>query len=324
MALTPVTRARGSNIRVIGSFETGVPGTVPAAADPWFTIPLVSHSLGEERPLIASDLLGQGREMADPTPDVATNDGDMVIPMDVRNIGRWLRLFFGDPATTGSGPYTHVFKSGAAQLPSLAIEVGSPEVPAFSVHRGVRGNQLRIPMARGGLLNATASLIAIGETTPVAASVGAASPTTLATTRFPNAVGYIKKDGVLLGSVVNSEFTYSNNLEKVETIQPDGRIEDSDPGMAQMSGSVTVKFKDKVLLDAATASPPVPMELAFGWTTGAHSLVFTVGSVFMPLAKRPVTGPNGIQAQFNWQASKAASGNAVVVTLVNDVPSYTA
>jgi hypothetical protein len=27
---------------------------------------------------------------------------------------------------------------------------------------------------------------------------------------------------------------------------------------------------------------------------------------------------------FNWQSSKAASGNSVVVTLINDVPSYVA
>lgn len=323
MALSPVTRARGSNIRVIGSFEA-TPGTVPGSAAPWFTIPLVSHNLGEERPLIPSDLLGQGREMQDPTPDVATNDGDIVVPVDLRNFGRWLRLAFGDPAVTGSGPYTHVFKSGAAQIPSMAIEVGSPEVPAFSVHRGARLNQLRITMSRSGLLNATCSLICIGETPPVAASVGAVSPTALAATRFPQAVGYVKKDGVVLGSVVGADFTYSNNLEKVETIQPDGRIEDSDPGMAQMTGSVTVKFKDNVLLGAATASPPTPMELVFGWETGPHKLLFTVGRVFMPLAKRSVPGPAGIQAQFNWQSSAAAGDNAVVVTLINDVTSYTA
>lgn len=323
MALSPVTRARGSNIRAIAAFET-VPGTVPLAAAPWFTLPLVSHNLGEERPLIPSDLLGQGREMQDPTPDVATNDGDVVVPVDVRNFGRWLRLCFGDPAVTGSGPYTHVFKSGAAQLPSMAIEIGSPEVPAFSVNRGARLNQLRVTLSRSGLLNATCSLVCIGETTPVGASVGAAAPTALAVTRFPQAVGYVKKDGVVLGSVVGADFTFSNNLEKVETIQPDGRIEDSDPGMAQMTGSVTVKFKDQTLLNAATASPPTPMELVFGWETGSHKLMFTVGRVFMPLAKRPVTGPNSIQAQFNWQSSALSGDNAVVVTLINDVASYTA
>jgi hypothetical protein len=112
MAVAP-TRARGSNAKVVAAFET-TPGVVPAASDPWFNVPLISHSLGEERPLIESDLLGMGREMQDPTPDVATNDGDIVVPVDVRNFGRWLRLFFGDPTVSGAaGAFTHVFKSGA-------------------------------------------------------------------------------------------------------------------------------------------------------------------------------------------------------------------
>lgn len=321
MAVAP-TRARGSNAKVATAFEA-VPGVVPAAGAAWFSAPIVSHSLGEERPLIESDLLGQGREMQDPTPDVATNDGDIVVPVDVRNIGRWLKLFFAAPTTAAAGDlFVHTFKSGALILPSMSIEVGAPEVPAFSVHRGARGNQLRITQARSGLLNATCSLVCIGETDTVAATVGAANPTALATTRFPNAVGYLKKDGQLLGSVVGGDFTYSNNLEKVETIQPDGRIEDSDPGMAQMSGSVNIRFKDRVLLDAASAQPPTPMELAYGWAFGDFSLVFTVGRVFMPRAKRPVTGPNGIMQQFNWMSSKAAGGNAVTVTLTNDVASY--
>ncbi|PTQ59744.1 hypothetical protein C8J26_2596 [Sphingomonas aurantiaca] len=322
MAVVP-TRARGANARVVAAFED-TPGIVPANTASWFNVPLVSHSLGEERPLIESDLLGQGREMQDPTPDVATNDGDVVVPVDVRNFGRWLRLFFGDPTTSGaSGAFTHVFKSGARDLPSMSIEIGAPEVPAFSVNRGARGNQLRISQSRSGLLNATCSLICIGETTPTTATVGATTPASLATTRFPQAVGYVRKDGQLLGSVVGADFTYSNNLEKVETIQPDGRIEDSDPGMAQMSGSVNVRFKDRVLLDAATATPPTPMELSFGWNFGTFSLIFVVGRVFMPQAKKPVTGPNGIMQAFNWQGSKAASGSSVVATLINDVPSYT-
>ncbi len=320
MALTPTTRARGSNAKAIAAFET-TPGSVPANNGGWFGVPFVSHSLGEERPLIASDLLGYGREVLDPTPDVATNDGDIVVPVDVRNFGRWLRLFFGDPATTGSAGdgYSHVFASGALVLPSMSIEIGAPEIPAFSVHRGARGNQLRIAQARSGLLNATCSLICIGETSPAATSAGPANPASLPVTRFPQATGFVRRDGEALGSVVGSDFTFSNNLEKVETIQQDGRIEDSDPGMAMMTGSVTVRFKDTVLLDAASDGDPI--DLSFGWQLGDYGLIFATPRVFLPSPKRPVTGPNGIQAQFNFQAS-GAGGHAVTATLTNDVASY--
>ncbi|WP_174291006.1 phage tail tube protein [Sphingomonas bacterium] len=315
-----MSRARGANAKAFGVFEA-TPGTVPAAGPAWFGCPFVSHTLGEERPLIMSDLLGQGREMQDPTPDVATNDGDMVVPVDVRNFGHWLKLYFGAPVSTpgAGGEEVHTFTSGAQTLPSMSIEVGAPEVPAYSQHYGLRGNQLKIGMARTGLLNATCSLVGIGET-PIAgvSAAGGATPS-LAVARFPQATGSVSKDGAALGSVVSADFTYSNALEKVETIKADGRIEDSDPGMVSMTGSVVVRYKDLTLYNAASTS--TPCELDFGWVTGPHGLLFKVPRVFLPAVKRPVSGPNGIQATYNWQASGAGS-NSVIATLTNDVAGY--
>lgn len=323
MSLPPKKRARGSNAIAKACFEA-TPGIVPAASAGWFSLPFSSHGLGEERGLIEDDLVGNGREMQDPVHDVASNDGDLVVPVDARNFGNVLKLFFGGPETEpgpGGTPtyYEHLFVSGASTLPSLSIEIGSPEVPAFSVHRGARGNQLKIGMARSGLLNATCSLIAIGETDVVNATVGAANPVELAVVRFPQAAGSVKKDGVTLGSVVSTDFTYSNNLEKAETITADGRIEDSDPGKAQMTGSITIRFADKALLTAASSGTPV--DLSFGWTVGDHSLMFEVPRVFLPKTKRPITGPAGIQATFNFQAS-GALGPVCSVTLKNDVEGY--
>jgi hypothetical protein len=318
MALSP--RARGANARAFAAFEA-TPGVVPAAGASWFGFPLVSHSLGEEAPLISSDLLGQGREMQDPITDVVTNDGDLVVPVDVRNFGRWLKLFFGDPATTTiSGGKSHAFTSGADQLPSMAIEIGAPEIPSYSVHRGVRGNTLRISLSRSGLLNATLGLIAIGETEPSNTSAAGADATAaLDVRRFPQAAGYVRKDGAVLGSVVSADLTFSNQLEKVETIQPDGRIEDSDPGMVMMSGTVAVRFRDTALLTAATSGTPIALN--FGWTAGAFGLDFALPRVFLPRAKRPISGPGGILATFNWQASGAEAAS-VVATLLNDVDTY--
>jgi hypothetical protein len=154
------------------------------------------------------------------------------------------------------------------------------------------------------------------------ATSGAGTPTEAAIERFSPFQGAITRAGVALASVTAADFTYSNQLEKVETIRADGRIEDADPGMVMMSGSITTRFANTTLLDQATSGAPV--ELTFGWVTDAtRSLVFRVPAVYLPRAKTPVTGPNGVQAMFQWQAAKdSVSGKTVIATLRNNVTSY--
>lgn len=91
-------RARGANARLRVDFETTY-GTPPSSN--FKQVPFVSSDLGPAQGLIESDLLGQGREGEDATLDVINNDGNLVVPVDVRNFGYWLALCFGEPVTTG-------------------------------------------------------------------------------------------------------------------------------------------------------------------------------------------------------------------------------
>lgn len=221
--------------------------------------------------------------------------------------------------TADGGTNAHVFASGALSLPSASIELGHPDVPAFSKHYGVAGNQLRIGLARSGLLNASLGLIAKGEITGGATGSGSTLYSPGVITRFAQATGSITRNGVALGSVVQAEVQFSNNLETVETIQTDGRIEGVDPGMVMAGAQITTRFADTVLMDDATSQTPVA--LSFGWANGPYSLIFAMPRVYLPRAKRPVEGPGGIQAQATVQAS-GALGSSLTVTLISDVPSY--
>jgi hypothetical protein len=313
-------RALGINAVIRGGFEA-VYGTAPGAGV-FNQLPFVSTTLGAEVPLIEDDQIGTGREPLDPTPDVTTNDGDVVVPVDTKGFGKWLKLLLGAPVTTGAGPYTHVFTSGAAALPSMTVEVGHPEIPAFFRNLGVAGNQLQIAMARRGLLNATISCIAQDETphpgdAAVTVSIAAAAAL-LRGPRFAQATGEISKDAVHLGGVVSASFTFANGYEKVETIRPDGLIDGVDPLKVMMSGQIVIRFADMAMFNAANGAS---VALNFGWTNGAYSLLFHLARVFLPRVKRPIQGPNGIQATYNWQAS-GAGGNVLSATLVNDVASY--
>jgi hypothetical protein len=317
MAVQP-TRRRALGINAVQSavFETSY-GQTPTTG--FKRLPFVSNALGEERPLIEDDQLGFGREGLDPEYDVATNDGDVVVPMDTRAFGWWLKLLLGAPTSAAAGAATaHTFVSGKTELPSASIELGNPEIPSYSVNFGALANQLRVSMARSGMLNATMGIIAQGETRKQALSV-AGTPDLFHSDRFQQATGSIKRGGEVLGSVTAAGFTYSNNFEKVEAIREDGRIDGADPLKAMMTGELTMRFDRLDLYDASVDGTPIDLE--FGWKRGDASLLFTLPRVFLPRVKRPISGPGGIQATSNWQAS-GAGGHTLTAVLTNDVASY--
>ena len=311
-----MARAYGANAQLLGKFET-VYGTPPSGN--YIKFPFVSTDLGSEQGLIASDLLGQGRDPSQPIRDVIRVEGNVVVPIDLRNFGHWLKALLGVPTTTGTGPYTHTFASGAASLPSLALEVGMPEVPVFFTEAGVRVNSAQLTFARSGAANATLNCIAQGEAD--AGVTGGGTPTTASLTRFNQFQASIKKDGVQLGNVTGAQLTYSNNLERIETIRSDGKIDGADPTIAALTGNIEVRFADTTLIDAATDN--TPLELAFAYTIDADkSLTFTAHEVYLPKPKLAISGPGGVQATFDWQAAKATSpARMLTVVLKNDVAS---
>jgi hypothetical protein len=118
-----MARAQGARAQMALAFETTY-GTPPAGG--YTRMPFASTSLGAEQPLLNSELLGYGRDPLAPVKDAVTADGDVVVPLDANAFGFWLKAAFGEPTTTGSGPWTHEFRSGSWTLPSLAIETGMP------------------------------------------------------------------------------------------------------------------------------------------------------------------------------------------------------
>ena len=312
-----MARAQGARAQMALAFET-VYGTPPPSG---FTkMPFASTTLGAEQPLLASELLGYGRDPLAPVKDAVTADGDVVVPIDAEAFGIWLKAAFGSPVTTGTGPYTHEFRSGSWALPSMSIETGMPEVPRYAMYSGCMLDQLSWQMNRSGLLTATARLIAQGET--VAAASAAGSPEDLALQRFGHFNGAVSRDGVNLGNVVSAEITYANTLDRVETIRADGKIDGTDPSIAALTGRIEVRFADQMLV--AQALTGGPCELTFGWSLASgESLTFTAHAVYLPRPRIEIPGPQGIQASFDWQAAKATSpARMCTAVLVNTVATY--
>ncbi|MCW3782131.1 phage tail tube protein [Defluviimonas salinarum] len=312
-----MARAQGARAQMALAFETTY-GTPPASG---FTrMPFASTTLGAEQPLLNSELLGYGRDPLAPIKDAVTADGDVIVPIDAAGFGFWLKAAFGQPATTGTGPWTHEFRSGAWTLPSLSIETVMPEVPRYAMYSGCVLDQLSWQVQRSGLLTATVRLVAQGETVGTTSAAG--TPAELELKRFGHFNGAITRNGAALGNVVSVDITYANNLDRIETIRSDGRIDGADPSIAALTGSIEVRFADATLVTQAVNGDPCALEFGYGLPSG-ESFTFTVHAVYLPRPRIEISGPQGVQAKFDWQAARdSVVGRMCTATLVNDVDVY--
>ena len=314
-----MARAQGARAQMALAFETSY-GTPPTGG---FTkMPFASTTLGSEQPLLNSELLGYGRDPLAPIKDAVTADGNVVVPIDAAAFGFWLKAAFGAPVTTGAapGPFTHEFRSGAWSLPSMSIETGMPEVPRYAMYSGCVLDSLSWQMQRSGLLTATASLVAQGEA--IASTSAAGTLADLELQRFGHFNGAITRNGQPLGNIISAEITYANNLDRVETIRSDGRIDGADPSIAALTGKIEVRFADQVLVNQAIAGDPCTLTFAYVLPSG-ESFTFAAHAVYLPRPRIEIPGPQGIQATFDWQAARDATlGRMCTATLVNDIEEY--
>jgi Phage tail tube protein len=274
-----MARAYGSSAHLLMKRETAYG---QAATGDYIRMPFNRCNLGSEQGLIDDPVLGQGRDPLAPLQDVINDEGDIVVPVDPRYLGLWLTGLFGDPDTTDNldGSWDHEFTSGGDDLPSYTIEVGMPKVPAFFLHAGVKLNSIALEFTRSGPAAATINAIAQGETRFGTTQGG--TPTSLTFSRISQFQGSIKRAGDPVGNLTGGSVTYSNNLEKIETIRDDGLIEGADPTIAALTGRIDVRFADTTLIDLAADRRRVDLsglEQHIGtWMPVEHELPVAVGA----------------------------------------------
>lgn len=313
-----MSRANGARSQILGAFEA----SFGAGASSFMRLPFVSTTLGAERNLEADDLAGTGRDPLDPVEGVTTGGGDMVVPVDLRAFGHWLRLVFGAPVTAGStGAYTHTYGSGSWSLPSMAVEMGFPEVPHYPLVDGVMANSLELSLSDTGFANATLNLLARKET-PATTSRDE-TPDDIVLERFGQFHAAIKSGGNALAEIVSATLNYNNNLDPARNVGSAGLISGADPQKATCTGNLQARFASTALLDLATNKTALDLEFSFT-ISSTKKLTLTAHRVFLPKPKTSISGPAGIQVPFAWQAVKATSSPSRMVTavLANDVASY--
>ncbi len=313
-----MSRAYGWNAKLLIAEESEY-GVMPDEG--YVQIPFISSTVDSEQNLISSNILGLGRDPTQPFQDIIDVDGELAVPVDLRNIGIWLKAIFGTPTTKmNESVCEHIFESGKTSIPSYSLEVGLPEVPAFIRFAGVRADNIAFNFERSGEAQVTVSVMAQSESS--GETTISTNPEVKSFARFSQFQGFIKSGGTRLANITTASVTYSNNLERIQTIRNDAKVEAIDLGVASLSGNIAARYGDNVLLDKARDGTPVDLELGYQ-ISETQKLVITCHEVYLPKPKRSINGPGGIECSYDFQGAKEQTlGKMMTVTLVNDVEGY--
>ena len=336
----PEKVARGYKTTCMLDHETSF-GVAPSTKAP-VILPINSFGMTASRNKNTAQTLRGRRDPDMPFDGNVETQGDVVVPVDTRAFGYWLKLLFGDPATTsdttGDAPvYTHVFTPGD-EAPSAGIQCSYGTTPAtYGLFSGSKVSSLQF--TAGGDEELTATLSMVGKKADFSTTNYDSGSTaeTIVLKRLSNFQAQLKwkvaaADATTGDPTTLTEFavctgfdiTFDNGLDTdTRTLGSAGELYDLPEGIMSATGNVTCLFTSLDLLTKAQNSNELALELSFT-IDDSNKLTFLFPEVQLQFQGPTVEGPTGIRTQYPFIAyfNDAAEDTVVKVTLVNDVEEY--
>ena len=186
---------------------------------------------------------------------------------------------------------------------------------------GIKLSTLNVDMGGDGEL--VASIGTMGKVQTISPASKAGSPSSPGFLRCNNDMGKLLLDGVEYGDATAFGIKLDNGLDgDTYTIGQSSTRAAISEGLATVSGTITVLFKDMELVNAALSLTPKKAEVVFA--RGDNTLTFTLEELLFQTKVSTIDGPAGIRLPLDWQAyhSSGSLGSALAVTLKNTHASY--
>jgi Phage tail tube protein len=322
MSTTAIAKGRATKLAIgfQGAFAT------PAAEDSYKATYFYAQSLRERSPLEDDPLLGgdqhNGRDAREPLAGLSEHGGDIEVPLDLNHLGYWLKLAFGDPATSGAGDKTHVFSSGAAALPVATIEVKNLAAD-YRQHVAVAARSFGLEIAGDQAGTQRVRIGAVGrQEVLLGASAAGVIPAAEAVLPVPRTLGVVKFNGAAIGSLRSCRWDYTTGLvleRYVDGIElPGAAVLDED---ATSKGEFRVRHTGTSFEAAAIAGTVGALAIEFA-KTATRSLSIALGQVKLERSGVPINGPGGLEATYAFTGFQDADSAMAVATLKNAIAAY--
>ena len=319
MPIEPV--ARGYKTQCLMDWESsfGVAPTTAAGA----VLPINTFGLNVSRNLNSAATLTGRRDPVEPFDGNVEIAGDIVVPVDTRAFGWWLKMLFGAPATTeNSGVYTHVYKP-TDNCPSAIVQCTyGTGTTTYGQFIGVKATSLHI--TTGGDEELTATINVAGKDVTYTETNYNSNAATVVLKRLNNFQASLKNGNDVLGTVTQFDFTVDNGMDtSIRTLGGQGKLYDIVEGIMSITGTANMLFTNLDMLNAAENSQELALELTWA-INDDNKLSFLFPEVRLQYQGPTVDGPTGILTEYPFVAyyNDSTQDTCCQVTLVNDVASY--
>lgn len=308
-------------------------GTTPSIT-PGDTVkmPFVSSDMGSTENMIQSEVMNSGSpHMTEPSFGHVDVSGDVVVPLDIRYSGYWLKAMAVDPTTTdnGDGTHTHVFdpaSSSDAEIPSFSYEEGYPDVSEYKLFTGCKVGGCTIDLQLNQEINMNLSVM--GKTETMGATSMDSAPTTPHTLRkfFAKSIS-MKIDGATYNIATGMNLSIVPVLDsEVYTVSGNGFRHSLPLVGYEVTGSFNALFQNSDLYDKALNNTVTDIEVLCERTVDGetHTLSFDMQETLFPREKLQKSGKGTIYQPVSFSAYYATGTNGypLRISLTNDVSSY--
>ncbi|HCY86667.1 MAG TPA: hypothetical protein DHV36_16160 [Desulfobacteraceae bacterium] len=309
-----MTLQTGAGSKVVLGYQSDI----DTVATEGFVLAVNSSSLNATRTQNTAQTIRGNMNPVEPFEGNLSASGSITVPVDSIQLWYLLKAAFGDPTTSGTGPYSHVFKAGNAR-PFLTVEHQFTELATdkFFRYRGCKINSMALSQGQDGELVATFDVVAANRT--IETSAFDASPTSLGFARLKNNQMTLKEGGSAMSNAKMVDMTVNFNCDTSQYVIGGGGILGAIPdGVMGVSGKVDALFEDTTLLEKAINATESKLESTF---TGSASSAL---SILLPELKYTpadpgIDGPQGLAVSLAYNAyyTDAVEATSVQITLTN-------
>lgn len=306
-------------------FET-TKGVDPVAPKPIYMTPSGETGISATRQTQMDDVIGGDVDSGgEPYGTFNEVSGSTNFPMTYERIGYILKAMFGDPTTSGSGPYTHTFTSTVDCLPTFLFQESGEDCGASTQidrYNGLMAKSIALSMSPSGDYNVGFSYVGMSHSDSIVDGITELDETnkiTTTSTRIKNEQASLLIDGSTFSVAKDFSFNYDRSTVAENFIGSGVNAGDVYANAPKASGNISSIFDSALYTKAKNETA---LSMAMNYTDGTNILKVTLGEVKLSFKRDSKKQGEKYAINADYSAYKSTGSELVKVELTNSIATY--